>query len=71
MRYNAIFNIVYDLNQEVNIYPQVESGNLTGNETYGGIGLNFGGSIDYWVPNLPFAGKLFFNNSTNLLTNPY
>lgn len=56
-------NIGYDLNQDVSIYPKVESGNLTGNETYGGIGINFGGSIDYWVPNLPFACKLFFNNS--------
>ena len=57
------FNIGYDLNQDVSIYPKVESGNLTGNETYGGIGLNFGASIDYWVPDLPFACKLFFNNN--------
>lgn len=57
------FNIGYDLDQDVSDYPNVEIGNLTGNETYGGIGLNFGGSIDYWVPNLPFACKLFFNNS--------
>jgi len=56
-------NIGYDLNQDVTIYPGVESGNLTGNETYGGIGMNFGGSIDYWVPNLPLACKLFFNNN--------
>ena len=57
------FNIGYDLKQNISDYPNVEIGNLTGNETYGGIGLNFGGSIDYWVPNLPFACKLFFNNS--------
>ena len=57
------FNIGYDLKQNISDYPGIEIGNLTGNETYGGIGLNFGGSIDYWVPNLPFACKLFFNNS--------
>ena len=52
-------NIGYDLNQDISIYPQVESGNLTGNETYGGIGLNFGGSIDYWVPDLPLHVNYF------------
>ena len=51
------------MNQDINLYPEIEAGNLTGNETYSGIGLNFGGSIDYWMSNLPFAFKLFFNNS--------
>ena len=39
-------NIGYDLNQDVSIYPKVESENLNGNETYGGIGINFGGALN-------------------------
>ena len=57
------FNLAYDINQDIGLYPNVESGNLTGNETYSGIGFNFGGSIDYWFSNLPLAVKLFFSNN--------
>ncbi len=53
------FNVAYDLNQDVKIYPKVEFENLNGNESYSGIGLIFGGSIDYWMPKLPIALKFF------------
>jgi len=58
------FNIAYDLDQNKTNYPGVESEDLTGNETYGGVGLIFGGSIDYWMPELPIAFRFFFNQYT-------
>ena len=57
------FNVAYDLNQDINMYPNVESENLTGGESYSGMGLNFGGSINYWMPKLPIAFKLFLNGN--------
>ncbi len=58
------FNIAYDLDQNLTNYPAVEAGELTGNETYGGVGLVFGGSIDYWMSELPIAFRFFFNQYT-------
>ena len=54
------YNFGYDLNQSAETYPNVESQNLTGSETYNGIGLNVGASADYWMPNIPIAFKFFF-----------
>ncbi len=54
------YNFGYDLNQSAETYPNVEAQNLTGSETYNGIGLNVGASADYWMPNIPIAFKFFF-----------
>ena len=55
------YNVGYDLDQNVENFPGVEAQDLTGSETYGGIGFNFGGSADYWMPDIPIAFKFFFN----------
>ena len=57
------FNVAYDLNQDVTQFPGIESENLTEDDTYSGVGLNFGGSVDYWMPKLPIAFKFFFNGN--------
>jgi len=56
------FNVGYDLNQDVILYPGVESEDLTGNETYSGVGMNFGASVDYWMADMPLAFRLFTNS---------
>ena len=55
------YNLGYDLDQNTDNYPNVETQNLTGSETYAGVGFNTGGSAEYWMPNIPIAFKLFFN----------
>ena len=55
------FNIGYDVNQDVTFYPGVD---VTEDDTYSGIGVIFGGSIDYWMPDMPLAFRLFFNSFT-------
>ena len=57
------FNLGYSLDQDVINYPKVEAEDLTGNETYSGVGMNFGLSFDYWMPDLPVAFKLFARNN--------
>ena len=59
------YNLGYDLDQNSENYPNVESQNLNGSETYGGVGLNFGGSADYWMSDIPVAFKFFF--TTNII----
>ena len=55
------FNVGYDLDQNTTNYPGVESENLTGNETYSGVGFTAGGSVDYWMSNFPLAFRFSFN----------
>ena len=57
------FNLAYDLDQNLENYPKIESEDLTGNETYSGAGFLVGGSLDYWMPALPLAFRLFFNQN--------
>ncbi|MBT6632824.1 MAG: hypothetical protein HOB40_07625, partial [Candidatus Marinimicrobia bacterium] len=40
-------------------------GNYDGEPTYGGLGFNTGGSIDYWFTDLPIALRSFGN--TNII----
>ena len=61
--FGLTFNFAYDLDQNLENYPKVESENLTGNETYGGAGFLFGGSLDYWMSDLPLAFRFFFNQN--------
>lgn len=53
------YNFAYDLNQNKALYPQVET--VTDNETYSGVGIYAGSSIDYWMSELPLAFRFFFN----------
>lgn len=53
------YNFAYDLNQNKTLYPQVET--VTDNETYSGVGIYAGSSIDYWMSELPLAFRFFFN----------
>jgi len=38
-------------------------GNYDGEPTYGGLGFNTGGSIDYWFTDLPIALRFFGNTN--------
>ena len=53
------YNFAYDLDQNKINYPGVES--LSGDETYSGVGAYAGGSLDYWMSELPLAFRLSFN----------
>ena len=53
------YNFAYDLDQNKTNYPKVET--VSDDATYSGVGLYAGGSIDYWMPELPFAFRFFFN----------
>ena len=53
------YNFAYDLDQNKTNYPNVET--VSDDATYSGVGLYAGGSIDYWMPELPFAFRFFFN----------
>jgi hypothetical protein len=53
------YNFAYDLDQNKTNYPKVET--VSSDATYSGVGLYAGGSIDYWMPELPFAFRFFFN----------
>ena len=53
------YNFAYDLDQNKALYPQVET--VTDNETYSGVGIYAGSSIDYWMSELPLAFRFFFN----------
>lgn len=53
------YNFAYDLDQNKTNYPKVET--VSADATYSGVGLYAGGSIDYWMPELPFAFRFFFN----------
>ena len=55
-------NAAYDLDQNPINYPGVEISDLSGDETYAGVGIIAGGSIDYWMSDLPLAFRVFFNN---------
>ncbi len=50
------YSLAYDFDQEV-YWPDATPA-LPG-QTYGGVGMNLGGSIDYWMSDLPLAFKLF------------
>ena len=54
-----------DLGISYNIGTKVEplSSQYEGEPTYGGIGYNLGASLDYYLPDLPIALKLFVNNT--------
>ena len=56
------FNIGYDVNQDRSLYPGVDE--ASSDDSYSGAGLIFGGSVDYWMPEMPIAFRLFFNNFT-------
>ena len=53
------YNFAYDLDQNKALYPQVET--VTDNESYSGVGIYAGSSIDYWMSELPLAFRFFFN----------
>ncbi len=53
------YNFAYDLDQNIVNFPNVEAEALVGSPTYAGAGMNIGGSIDYWLKDLPVAFKLF------------
>ena len=42
-----------------------------GEPTYGGLGLNLGGSLDYYFPNLPMALKFFMHSNVIPQPEPY
>ena len=42
-----------------------------GEPTYGGLGLNLGGSLDYYFPNLPMALKFFMHSNIVPQPEPY
>lgn len=42
-----------------------------GEPTYGGLGFNVGGSIDYWFPDIPVAIRLFENTNIVPQGEPY
>ena len=53
------YNFAYDLDQNIINFPNVEAEALVGSPTYAGFGVNIGGSIDYWLKDLPIAFKFF------------
>ena len=53
------YNFAYDLDQNKVSYPNVET--VAADATYSGVGLYAGGSIDYWMSELPLAFRFFFN----------
>ena len=53
------YNFAYDLDQNNVNFPNVPEEALIGSPTYAGAGMNFGGSIDYWLKDLPIAFKFF------------
>ena len=53
------YNFAYDLDQNIVNFPNVEAETLVGNPSYAGFGMNIGGSIDYWLEDLPIAFKFF------------
>ena len=50
------YSIAYDSDQE-RYWPEATQA-LPG-QSYGGLGLNLGGSVDYWMSDVPLAFKLF------------
>ena len=63
------YNFAYDLDQNKTNYPKVET--VSDDATYSGVGLYAGGSIDYWMPELPFAFRFFFNGYVVPQAPPY
>ena len=63
------YNFAYDLDQNKTNYPKVET--VSADATYSGVGLYAGGSIDYWMPELPFAFRFFFNGYVVPQAPPY
>ena len=57
------YSTAYDLDQNITNYPKVESENLSGDETYSGVGMNIGFSADYWMSELPLAFRFFANGN--------
>ena len=53
------YNFAYDLDQNNVNFPNVPEKALVGSPTYAGAGMNIGGSIDYWLKDLPVAFKIF------------
>ncbi|MFL2983131.1 MAG: hypothetical protein ACJZ12_01910 [Candidatus Neomarinimicrobiota bacterium] len=58
------YSLGYDIDQNPGKYPNLDlpEGNAIYNAVYNGVGLNFGASFDYWMPNAPIAFKFFANN---------
>ena len=48
-----------------------KSDQYEGNPTYGGLGFNLGGSLDYYFPEVPIAIKLFISNTIIPQSIPY
>jgi len=56
------YNIAFDSDQDSSgYYGSTIQPALPGQE-YGGVGFNFGGSLDYWLDELPIAIRLYGNN---------
>ena len=53
------YNVGYDLNQSTETYPNVEAQNITGSETYNGIGFSFGASAATGCPISPLLSNSF------------
>ena len=48
-----------------------KSDQYEGDPTYGGVGFNLGGSLDYYFPELPIALRLFASNTIIPQSIPY
>ena len=67
------FNLATDLDQDLYAYDidmPVGTLDLEG-EKYGGPGLHFGSSLDYYLNKIPIAFKLFFNTNIVPQTPPF
>ena len=53
------YSLAYDFDNTEPYWPDAVQGEE--GETYGGVGMNVGGSIDYWMQEIPLAFKLFGN----------
>ena len=70
------FCIDFGLNYNTPIKNEIASGVINskhydGEPTYGGLGLNLGGSIDYWFTDLPIALRFFSNANIIPQGEPY
>ena len=67
------FNLATDLDQTIGIYNIDLPTGATDlkDEKYGGPGIHFGSSLDYYLSNIPIAFKLFFNANVVPQTPPF
>ena len=57
--------------QSSQLYPEPTSDQYEGDPTYGGVGFNLGGTLDYHFTDLPLALRLFANNTIVPQSIPY